>query len=104
MLSSLILSTSCDAPRNNPLDPENPDNTYYIIQGEVKTLSLPAQPVENVTVYCAAQALQTMTNAAGDFFLETISAQDGWLQFNKSGYLTDSTYLAWGQRKKLITW
>jgi hypothetical protein len=101
ILIPLILSTSCDAPRNNPLDPKKPDNTYYVIQGEVKTLSLPTQPVENVTVFCVAQALQTMTNAAGDFFLETLTAQDGWLRFNKSGYLADSTYIAWGQRKKI---
>jgi hypothetical protein len=101
MLIPLILSTSCDAPRNNPLDPKNPDNSYYVIQGEVKTLSLPTQPVENVTVFCAAQALQTMTNAAGDFFLEILTAQDGWLHFNKSGYLPDSTYITWGQRRKI---
>jgi len=97
----LILSSSCDAPRNNPLDPKNPDNTYYIIQGKIKTLSLPAHPLENVTIFYVQQALQTTSNTAGDFSLETTKAQDGWLRFHKSGYITDSTFIVWGQSRRI---
>ena len=101
ILFILILSISCDAPRNNPLDPNNPDNTYYVIHGKVKTQSLPTQPVENVAVICTGQDVQTKTNATGDFILETISAHDGWLRFQKSGYFADSAYIEWGQSKKI---
>jgi hypothetical protein len=98
-----FLNIFCDAPRNNPLDPGNPDNNYYLLQGHVKTLSLPTQPLEGVTVFYTHQEMQTKTNSSGEFSLEIIEAEDSWLHFSQSGYLTDSVYVEWKLTKKVTT-
>jgi hypothetical protein len=99
----LFLNIFCDAPRNNPLDPGNPDNHYYLLQGNVKTLSFPTQPLEGVTVFYTDQEMQTKTNSSGEFSLEIIEAEDSWVRFSKSGYLIDSVYIEWKLTKKVTT-
>ena len=99
----LFLNIFCDAPRNNPLDPGNPDNHYYLLQGHVKTLSFPTQPLEGVTVFYTHQEIQTKTNSSGEFRLEIIEAKDGWVRFSKSAYLIDSIYIEWKLTKKITT-
>ncbi len=94
--------TQCDAPRKNPLDPENPDNIYHILEGKVKTVSLPAQPLPDVTVYWNKQTTKTQTNSEGIFSFETINTQNGWLRFEKEGYVSDSTYIQWNNDKKIF--
>ena len=99
----MFLNIFCDAPRNNPLDPGNPDNHYYLLQGNVKTLSFPSQPLEGVTVFYTHQEMQTKTNSSGEFSLEIIEAEDSWVRFSKSGYLIDSVYIEWKLTKKVTT-
>jgi hypothetical protein len=90
---------SCDAPHQNPLDPENPDNQYHYLQGTVRTLSIPHQPIEQATVQWPEQSLLTCTGSAGDFKLEMISPSDGWVCFNHEKYFHDSLYITWQNRK-----
>jgi len=99
----LFLNIFCNAPRNNPLDPENPHNHYYLLQGTVKTLSYPTQPLEGVTVFYTHQGMQTKTNSSGEFSLEIIEAEDSWVRFSKSAYLMDSVYIEWKLTKKVNT-
>jgi len=99
----LFLSISCDAPRNNPLDPQNPENNYYIIEGIVKTVSIPNQPLQDVIVSFRDLTNLTETNASGNFKIEMLSGQNGWLQVGKEDFLTDSLYIEWGNTRKINT-
>jgi hypothetical protein len=92
---------SCDAPRQNPLDPQNPDNHYYYLQGMIQTLAVPHQPVTEATVRWYAQPLLTFTDLHGEFKLETINPQNGWIYFNHSRYFPDSLFIDWQGRKSI---
>lgn len=99
----LVLGISCDAPRNNPLDPKNPDNSYYVLEGTVKTVSLPNQPLQDVIVSFGDLMSLNKTDASGNFKIEMVGAQDGWLQVGKVDFLTDSLYIEWGNTRKIKT-
>ncbi len=95
------LCYTCDAPRYNPLDSENPDNDLVIISGYVETISSPRIPVSDVNVLWPDGNCLEKTNLKGHFILENIVPNDGWIYFSKSGYLTDSIYIEWDQQKNL---
>jgi len=46
-----LLFISCDAPRNNPLDPENPNNKIISIDGTILTDTRDPEPISGVNVY-----------------------------------------------------
>ena len=96
-----LLSISCNAPRSNPLDPKNPDNTYHVIRGVVKTVSIPNQPLPDVTVSFLNMSAQSKTDAVGNFNIEILSDQDGWLYFEKMGYINDSSYIDWQKANEI---
>ena len=91
----IIYLAGCEAPRNNPLDPENPANIYQLINGEVKSVSIPYQPLKDVLVYWPENALSASTDQQGSFSLEMIDAGPGWLYFSRPGYFKDSTLISW---------
>jgi hypothetical protein len=72
LVAVMLFATCCQAPRNNPLDPENPANSYQYMSGEVKSVSIPY-----------------------------INAGPGWLHFTKAGYYSDSTYVFWQNTSEL---
>ena len=86
---------TCDAPRQNPLDPENPDNNLAMISGQVETLS--HLPVSKVNVYWQNDNRYLKTNEQGIFQIENVPPQDGWIHFSKTGFLDDSIYIEWGK-------
>jgi hypothetical protein len=93
---------TCDAPRKNPLDPNNSDNIYRILSGRVQTIRLPAQPISEVKVFWLGQIAQTETNLDGNFSIESVGSQNGWLHFEKEGYLPDSTFVQWLDKKSIF--
>jgi hypothetical protein len=99
MICSYFLS--CNAPRNNPLDPNNPDSPFVRIEGTVQTLSLPHQNIANVKISLKESSLQVITDASGSFSIDRIYPQDGWLVFEKAGFHTDSTFVTWGDLDKI---
>lgn len=101
-LSVLILCTglfSCDAPRVNPLDPQNPDYQFAVIDGNVKTVTTPAQPIPGVSVLWKPQNILITTDANGYFKFDNLPKQDGWLYFQKNGFSSDSTLVRWNYQK-----
>jgi hypothetical protein len=92
---------TCDAPRKNPLDPDNTDNIYRVISGRVQTIKLPAEPIPGVKVFWLGQIAQTETNLDGSFSIESVSSQNGWLHFEKEGYFPDSTFVQWLGKKSI---
>lgn len=95
----LLAACSCNAPRNNPLDPNNPDSPLGIIVGQVKTYSLPNTQMSQVTVIWKPGNSITLTNSAGTFRIENAQPLDGWLVFQKTGFQVDSMLVEWKDKK-----
>lgn len=98
---SVIMLVSCDAPRNNPLDPQNPRNLYHTVTGQVKSISIPYQPLSEVSIIWPELSLSTLTNGDGHFLLETIRPANTYLYFHKSGFVTDSVPMTWQDQKSI---
>ncbi len=101
-LSILILSAAlfyCDAPRLNPLDPQNPDYQFAVLDGYVKTATVASLPIAGVNVFWRPQNILLTTDVNGYFKLDNLQKQNGWLYFQKEGYSSDSTLVSWNNQK-----
>jgi hypothetical protein len=97
----MLFLQSCDAPRTNPVDPKNPDNTIIKLEGVVKTVGFPNIPIEGVTVYWKPDKLFTNTGADGRFSFANVNRNDGWLYFENENFNRDSSYISWGTQRKI---
>jgi hypothetical protein len=96
----LLFFFSCDAPRNNPLDPSNPDHIYHIIEGYVKTQDIVSDPINNAKIFWLSQNKIATTNSFGYYSIEIVGPQNGWLYCEKEGFWSDSTLIIWEQSPK----
>ncbi len=100
VISGMIFLNSCDAARENPLDPNSNDNLLGTIEGTVQTFSLPYTPVKDVEVYWKPSNILVYTDAGGNFTIRNIKIENGPLIFRKAGYHTDTVQVDWaGERK-----
>jgi hypothetical protein len=99
--SFILLFESCNAPHDNSLDPENPDNALYTIEGTVITSGVISNPLNNVQVFWSVDKVYVPTDNNGYFKIGCKELKDGWLYFNKSGYSSDSILISWGVQKKI---
>ena len=97
---SLIITQSCDAPRDNVLDPENPENTIHTITGTVETATVPFQPIQGVVITVKNTNYITQSNTAGNFAIELYDDASKVIYFEKEGYHIDSSSVIWGTRKQ----
>ncbi len=97
ILSILAMLLSCDAPRNNPLDPANPDNIYHTIKGIVKSQNSSRDPITDATVFWPTHKIISRTNVDGYFQFDIPGSTDGWLFAEKENYWNDSTKIIWGE-------
>ena len=97
----LVICLSCNAPRNNPLDPENPDNKISTIEGYIKTVKVPQIPIENAKIFWANEGIITSSNELGYFNIENIERNDGLLTIEKENYSTDSLLISFSDQKKI---
>jgi hypothetical protein len=95
---SLVLF-SCEAPRDNPLDPDS-DN-FAVIEGSVQSFSLPYTPLQGVSVYWSPSRALVKTDAAGKFRIGNASLINDYLIFEKSGYRTDSLWVEWNEQNRV---
>ncbi|MBD3384560.1 hypothetical protein GF407_06495 [candidate division KSB1 bacterium] len=86
---------ACEAPRQNPLDPHNPDSRFVDLIGEVKTLRLPHNPLQNAKVSWQPAQKFVYTGEDGSFHFENLLPENGWLVTSKSGFLPDSMFVDW---------
>ena len=100
LLLTLILY-SCNAPKNNPLDPDNPDNKIFTIEGTVLSNSIPPTPISEVIVIWNNENIQSTTNSNGNFIIGCSNRIDGWIYFQKNGFSVDSTFISWESNKKI---
>jgi len=94
-LLSILFQIYCDAPRYNPLDPKNPSSAFRSISGRVLTITTPANPIANVTVYWQNNDRMVFTDDNGYFNINDVLPQNGWLLLSRDGYLSDSVEVIW---------
>lgn len=99
LLSLLLLQ--CDAPRLNPLDPENPKSSLALIAGDVRTFSVPREAISGVEVQWTNDAFSVRSNSDGTFVMENLAPRDGWLFFEKPGFHHDSILVEWDNRRQV---
>jgi hypothetical protein len=86
---------ACSAPRNNPLDANNPDRKLSGIEGKVLSLSLPHRPIAGAEVEFPSGQRLTFSDTHGRFSLANVHRYNGWLHVAKPGFHADSLYLQW---------
>ncbi len=102
MVSAVSIGViSCSAPNNNPLDPDNPDNKLYVLQGTVLSDGNYPHVLEDVIVYWNNERISVETDGSGAFLLRCETSKDGWLYFQKPGFAMDSVYIQWGALKTI---
>ncbi len=97
-LNILLLTISCDAPRQNPLDPQNPDSQLGDISGVTQTLHLPHQNLSGVEIYWANSGKITYSDQQGNFVINSLPKKDGWLFFKHESYIDDSLWINWNKK------
>jgi hypothetical protein len=102
-----LLFISCEAPRSNPADPMNDDNSDNVtIEGTVQTLSLPYTPLSKVLVLWIPEnstGVVRETDSKGYFVISNIDPVNGILVFEKEGYMADTMTVIWSNNNKVIT-
>ncbi|MHB1686602.1 MAG: hypothetical protein ACYCVH_04415 [Ignavibacteriaceae bacterium] len=98
---AIVAFYSCNAPRNNPLDPSNPDYSFVSIKGTVQTFSLPYTGISGVSVLWQPGNVVISSDANGNFEIDNIKPIDGKLIFQKGGFLPDTVNVAWNNARKL---
>jgi len=89
----------CNAPRNNPFDPENPETSFAGIKGNVHSMNVPINPISGVTVYWENDKIYVTTNSNGQFAINNITPAEGLLLFNKIGFMPETVQVRWDGAK-----
>ncbi len=97
-----LIAVSCDAPHENPLDPENRDSRLSSISGSVETISLPRIALAGANVIWKNENISAISDARGKYELEISKIRNGWLLCRKDGYFADSVYLKWADDENKI--
>ena len=96
----ILLLIQCNAPHDNPLDPDNPDYTYGYITGTVETLSAPVTPLAGVEVSWENDHVLVRTDNKGKYMIDEIAPRTGNLVFNKMGFIPDTINVTWSENKQ----
>lgn len=100
-LITMFVVISCDAPRNNPLDPENPDVKKGIISGYIKSEAIPHLAISNALIKWNNDYLgETDINGYFEFVVEYSSSIK--LIFEKIGFNSDSLEIEMGENNQSI--
>lgn len=92
---------SCDAPRNNPLDPENPQNDIGSIEGIVRTIKVPQSPIDSAKIIWLNDGIIEFTDDEGYFRFDNIGKKSGYLTIEKEGYLTDTILISFNAKTSI---
>ncbi len=100
---SVVFLFSCNAPRDNPLDPYSSKSDLAQIVGTVQTFSGPRSGIPDVSVFWTPANIVVKTDTSGQFEINNIKPNDGLLIFQKDGYTSDSVMIHWNNSKKITT-
>lgn len=84
----------CDAPRDNPLDPENPRNPFGVIVGVVEEETT-QRPLEDALVYWSGDGKTAFTDSLGRFVIDRVAPRTGELIVEKVGYFKNNATVEW---------
>jgi len=101
LLFLFTISLSCNAPRNNPLDPENTESKISTIEGFIKTVKVPQIPIGNARVFWNNEGILTRSNEQGFFKIANIERKNGLLTIEKENYSTDSLNISFNGQNKI---
>ncbi len=101
LVSGIIFLNSCDAPRENPLDPNSSDNQLGSIEGTVQTFSLPYTPIKDVEVFWKPGNKMVYSDSSGNFLVPSVKTENGQLIFRKAGYHNDTVTVDWAGTRKV---
>ena len=101
ILVILVALNSCDAPRNNPLDPENPENNIGIIDGFVRTIKVPQTPIDSARIIWLNDGKIVYSDTEGYFRFDYIGKKSGLLTIEKESYLTDTVYISFDSKNRI---
>ena len=96
-----FLIMSCNAPKNNPLDPNNPNYAFVTLTGNVQTFSFPHIGISGVSVYWSSSNVLVNTDNNGNFSIGNILPVNGKLIFQKNGFRADTINVVWNNSKTL---
>ncbi len=96
-----VLMYSCNAPRNNPLDPNNPDISFSVIEGSVSTSYVPITGIPDVLVFWEPGNKLMKTDSQGNFIIENIKPVDGKLILQKEGFRSDTIFINWNGSSRI---
>lgn len=99
VISSIAIS--CNAPRENPVDPNNSDNKLSSINGVIKTQGYPFAPIKNVNVFWKNDNILVKTDENGKYNMPSVIRNNGWLKFECEEYSSDSTFIIWDGNNKI---
>ena len=99
IMSIAIFLFSCNAPRNNPLDPLSSNYKYGSIKGTVQTFSVPYTAIPGVSVYWQQGDVLVKTDSSGNFSINNIKPVNGKLIYTKSGFNPDTVIVAWNNSR-----
>lgn len=103
LLLFIFIYSGCKAPRNNPLDPLNPDYNFGTIEGVVQSIGIPSVGISDVKVIWQNANLIAETDITGRYRLTNIPINNGNLVFSKDGYKSDTLQVIWGSSKRFFT-
>ncbi|MGH7453277.1 MAG: carboxypeptidase-like regulatory domain-containing protein, partial [bacterium] len=101
LIVALSLCAACNAPRNNPFDPQNPRSPYVALEGHVQTQSFPRTALTGAAMFWKNGARLAQTDAQGHFRFENLMPENDWLHIEKSGYKKDSVFVLWDGNKQI---
>jgi hypothetical protein len=101
LIVAMLLCSACNAPRNNPFDPQNPRSPYVVLEGHVRAQSLPRAALDGVTMFWKNDSRFVQTDAQGHFRFENLLPENDWLFIEKSGYKKDSVFVLWEGSKQI---
>ena len=101
ILVILVALNSCDAPRNNPLDPENPENNIGILDGFVRTIKVPQTPIDSARIIWLNDGKIVYSDTEGYFRFDYIGKKSGLLTIEKESYLTDTVYISFDSKNRI---
>ncbi|MFZ0452973.1 MAG: hypothetical protein WCE54_08120 [Ignavibacteriaceae bacterium] len=98
-----LISFSCNAPRDNPLDPNGPKADLVQIKpnlvqfdGTVQTISAPLTGIPGVSVFWIPGDAVVKSDVSGNFTINNIKPGDnGLLIFQKDSYSSDTVKISW---------
>lgn len=89
------LFTGCDAPRNNPVDPDNTLSNLPKIEGEIFASGSSGTPLSFARITFVPSSSFTFSGDDGKFSLPVSKKTNGLLLIEKFGFKTDSIFVDW---------